>query len=819
MENSDFLEIFLNIVNNKYLIEKLLKRHNCGLLQIDTSKSLVSIFFYNKHHYFKTDSINYELQEFYKIMGKESATQFQSTIEQFKNNRKIANDEINIKLINSENTFQNFSVYLYEVNDVFLNGLFVESVNINPFSTEYMEYYHFIENALSLTNIFIWKWDFKSKKQIFSNNWYEFLGYHPNEIEFDFDVQRKMLHPDDLKRVENELNEFFSGKKEFYEVEFRIKRKDNTWQWFLSKGRITKVDKQNNPIELIGLHIDINDLKRLQNENESTYLNLINLINLADDIIYIKDAEGRWLLANEAGLKLFQLQDVDYFGKTDYDLSYFTNNIYKDAFKTCMITDEIAWKKGNISRSDEIIPLDEKGNEKIYDVIKKPIFNPDGTRKALIVMGRDVTQKRSVEQIERRLATQNRIIREFAVLLLNQKTIDNVLDILTRYLSEINSNITVITTKLFNNNILKISSVYPSNFLRTVFKHFPNAIENIAIKLSDDYVINTIDKFRHFGVVHNNLYDASLQKLPKYIAKSIQEIFGIKSIETIGIIFENECYGFISFLIQENDRIEDKDIVESMVYLAAQAINRLKTLKLLENAKKAYESSNLSKDKFFSVLAHDLEQPIRNLLQYSETLSDNFNTIPVSELRKLLNELKDNISYTNYLLENLFEWSKIEMNKIEFKPQSVSIYKFYLENERMIITGTTQKNQNFINLLNQDHFVEVDIYLISMVFRNLINNAIKFTPKKGKIEIESFDIGNFIRVDIRDNGVGIDKEGLSKLFRKDMKYSTLGTEGEEGTGLGLIVAQSYIQMHGGELHIDSEKDKGTIVFFTLPKQL
>jgi len=140
-----------------------------------------------------------------------------------------------------------------------------------------------------------------------------------------------------------------------------------------------------------------------------------------------------------------------------------------------------------------------------------------------------------------------------------------------------------------------------------------------------------------------------------------------------------------------------------------------------------------------------------------------------------------------------------------------------LENERLILTGSARKNLTFVNLLNQDHYVEVDNNLISMVFRNLINNSIKFTPRNGKIEIESYDIGDFIRVDIRDNGVGIDKDDLPKLFRKDIKFTTLGTEGEEGTGLGLLVAREYIQMHGGELHIDSEKNKGTIVFFTLPK--
>lgn len=819
MGKSDFFYKFAKFIENKDILEKLLLIHNCGILHIDTKEENVIINFHKKHHFFGASTISYKFNQFAELLDSADVEKFYYAINNFKENKQLYKEEINLKFLQENNESLSFSIYLHNNDDYVINGVFVENMNYNPFTGDMNEYNNFLELVLSSSKIFIWKWDFKNKKQVFSKEYYEFLGYDYNSFQLNFDTQRSLLHPEDIKLVEKKLNDYFSGKKDFYEIEFRIKKSDGEWQWILSKGKIAKVDKNNNPVELIGVHIDINEIKKLQQENEQTSLSFTNLIDLAEDIICVKDGEGRWLLANQADIKLFGLEGVDYFGKTDYELSYYTSKIYKDAFKTCLVTDEIAWKKGDISRSDERIPIDDKGNERIYDVIKKPVFNPDGSKRVLIVMGRDVTEKRNIEQIERRLATQNRIIREFAVLLLSQKTVDNVLDLLTKYLSEMNNNMIVITTKLSNNNILKINSIYPSTFIRMVMKHFPNVVDRIAIKLSDEYIINTLEKFKHFGVVHSNLYDASLQKLPKYIAKSIQELFGIKLIETIGIIFENQCYGFISFFIQDNDLIDDKDIIESMVYLAAQTINRLNTYELLENAKKAYEISNLSKDKFFSVLAHDLEQPIQNLLRFSETLSSNFNSIPVSDLKKLLSELRDNISYTNYILENLFEWSKIEMNKIEFMPKPTSIYKFYLANERLILDGTSHKNITFVNLLKEEHIVEVDVSLISMVFRNLINNAIKFTPKKGKIEIESYDIGNYIRIDIRDNGVGIDREDLPKLFRKDIKFSTLGTEGEEGTGLGLIVAQSYIQMHGGELHIDSEKDKGTIVFFTLPKHV
>lgn len=819
MKKSDFLDKFHHFLQDKDVLEKLLFHNNCGIIQIDLKSESVSLNFFNEHYFFNKKDVNYKLNDFFELLDTESVLTLSEIINNFEKENKITKDSFDIKILYKENPLIEFKVELVFSENAVINGVLIEKFPKNPFFANIYQYNEFIEKVLSSSKIFLWKWDYTTKKQIFSKGYYEFLGYDPNEIELDYDKQKELTHPNDLEIIEKKLNDYLAGKQDIYEIEFRIKRGDGSWQWLISKGKIVKVDENNLPTELIGVHIDINEIKRLQSEVETTKMNFSNLINLVDDIICVKDAEGRWMLANEADLKLFQLENVDYFGKTDFDLSFYTHPIYKEAFRTCMVTDEIAWKKGGISRSDEIIPIDDKGNAKIYDVIKKPIFYPDGSRRALVVMGRDVTEKRKIEKIERQLANQNRIIREYSVLLLNQKNIKSVLEILTKYLSELNNDVIVVTTSFLNNYLLKVASIYPFKFLRTAIKHFPDIVDRISINLNEEYISQSLDRFRKFGVVHTSLYDASLQKIPKYLAKSIQEVFKIKYVETIGIIFENDIYGYVSFLVQENDQIEDKDIIESMVNLAAQTINHLKTYQELEAAKKAYEMSNLSKDKFFSVLAQDLEEPIQNLLRFSNALSTSFSSLPVAELKKLLNELQENVNYTNYLLENLFEWSKIEMNKIQFMPQTTSIYKFYSENEKLILTGVARKNLTFINLLNPEHFVEVDISKISVVFRNLINNAIKFTPKNGKIEIESFDMGNYIRVDIRDNGVGIDRDDLPKLFRKDIKFTTLGTEGEEGSGLGLLVAREYVHMHGGELHIDSEKNKSTIVFFTLPKHL
>ncbi len=150
-------------------------------------------------------------------------------------------------------------------------------------------------------------------------------------------------------------------------------------------------------IEIIASTIDITERKIAEEKVKESEERLLTLINSTPDIICFKDGEGRWLTANEADLKLFRLENVDYYGKTDAELAEYTDPIYKESFLNCIKTDEAAWAKKELSIAEETIPLVE-GGEKIFEVIKVPLFNDDGTRKGLVVLGRDITKRKITEQ-------------------------------------------------------------------------------------------------------------------------------------------------------------------------------------------------------------------------------------------------------------------------------------------------------------------------------------------------------------------------------------------------------------------------------------
>jgi PAS domain S-box-containing protein len=191
-----------------------------------------------------------------------------------------------------------------------------------------------------------------------------------------------------------------------------------------SESSVNKLNQNNN-------EFNKSDFSKTIIENKEY---LLNLINLVEDIICIKDDKGSWLLASSSILKMFALENIDYVGKTDLELSELTDPIFKETFKTSQITDEDAWQKRTTLQNDELIPSID-GKVKIYNVMKQPTFNSDGTRKSLIVVGRDVTTERKVLELERFLHNQNRILKDIAIALLELDSADAIYDYITKVIA------------------------------------------------------------------------------------------------------------------------------------------------------------------------------------------------------------------------------------------------------------------------------------------------------------------------------------------------------------------------------------------------
>jgi len=230
------------------------------------------------------------------------------------------------------------------------------------------------------------------------------------------------------------------------------------------------------------------------------------------------------------------------------------------------------------------------------------------------------------------------------------------------------------------------------------------------------------------------------------------------------------------------------------------------------------EEINATKDKFFSIIAHDLRNPFNSLIGFSNLILENKNKYDLNKIISMV-EIINNNSQTGYkLLENLLEWSHIQTSTIEFNPTSTKLKLIVNEATNLLILAAKKKNITIINSVDIDIEIFVDYNMIYTVLRNIISNSIKYTKQSGLVKIEAFinEIDNNLKICITDNGIGIDENLQSKIFNIDNKITKLGTDNEKGSGLGLILCKEFVEKNGGKIWIESKINEGTKVFFSLP---
>jgi len=238
--------------------------------------------------------------------------------------------------------------------------------------------------------------------------------------------------------------------------------------------------------------------------------------------------------------------------------------------------------------------------------------------------------------------------------------------------------------------------------------------------------------------------------------------------------------------------------------------------KKLESQNQKLIENNRTKDKFISILAHDLKSPFTGITGIFNILTRKYDSYDEAKKKKLIYSINDSIQGINALLINLLEWSKIQRGHVIPSPIKVKINDLTGSAYQVLKLNLESKNIKFSNNISDKHFIWVDKNMIDAVFRNILSNAIKFTPNSGKIELYSERKDNFILIYIKDNGVGMNLDIQSKLFKLDQHLTTLGTENEKGTGLGLIITKEFIHLNRGSLGVDSIKDQGTTFVIKLP---
>ncbi|WP_169788138.1 sensor histidine kinase [Rufibacter tibetensis] len=258
--------------------------------------------------------------------------------------------------------------------------------------------------------------------------------------------------------------------------------------------------------------------------------------------------------------------------------------------------------------------------------------------------------------------------------------------------------------------------------------------------------------------------------------------------------------------------------------IEAQKTELEKSNQSLRQSSQRLAEANSAKDKLFAIVSHDLRGPLQSTVQLSKMMADSSLVLSEEKSRHLSQLLHKSLQNTSKLMENLLLWARSQTEQIPFQPVSVNLRLQVQESIDFLQGMASSKNITIQNQVAAHLFAWADKELLGTIFRNLFTNAIKFTKQEGAVAIEAHSLPApenetpFLQIKVRDNGVGISEKAINHLFDIGLKTSSLGTDNEAGSGLGLVLCKEFVEKHGGQMSVESEKGKGTCFSFTLPQQ-
>ncbi|MCE5348186.1 MAG: PAS domain S-box protein [Bacteroidales bacterium] len=293
-------------------------------------------------------------------------------------------------------------------------------------------------------------------------------------------------------------------------------------------------------------------------------------------------------------------------------------------------------------------------------------------------------------------------------------------------------------------------------------------------------------------------------------------------------IYDTDRKTVLSTIAQGNDITEridaeqkvkerTKDLELANLQLKQELTERFQAQQALRKSEIQLKELNATKDKFFNIVAHDLKNPFTSLLGSSELLSKNIDQLDNEKIQNLATILNDSAKSGYAILQNLLDWSRSQTGMLKFNPERINLRKLIDENILNQELFSTNKEIELYSEVKEDIFIFADKNMINTVLRNILSNALKFTYRYGKVVVSALIDSDDAIISVKDNGIGISKENIDKLFRIDTKYSMPGTNNEQGTGLGLKLSREFVEKHGGRIWVESIEFQGSEFTFSIPQ--
>ncbi len=372
--------------------------------------------------------------------------------------------------------------------------------------------------------------------------------------------------------------------------------------------------------------------------------------------------------------------------------------------------------------------------------------------------------------------------------------------------------------KITNQNMenLKYMNIFRPSPIATKLYDASGKLVDANPACLDLFGVKKQENFRNFNLFTDQnlplqaITDIQSGKSGKY--ESLFDFDLIKEKNSLETTKEGKCY----FEYCVNPIREENKLLTGYIVFVTKITDRKHAEILLEKQTKELKELNATKDKFLSIIAHDLRNPFGAIIGFADLMLKNFTEMDDETLHKGLTTIESAASQAYKLLENLLIWSRNQTGLYKFKPEVINLNNRITQVLKMAEGNATIKDIRLSSNISENYFVYSDKEMIDTVLRNLISNAIKYTRNGGKVKIMAKTNTNNVEITVSDNGVGIQPDKLTAIFEIDKRTNTNGTANEEGTGLGLIICKDFLARNGGQIWVESTPDKGSKFTFSLP---
>lgn len=633
------------------------------------------------------------------------------------------------------------------------------------------------------------------KYEFISSEIFDLTGYTANEInEIGFVNIIREVSEISSENFHSEETGFEISRANEYSARYLIVTKDNDEIWVHDKAtRFIKSDgKDLFSIGTLKRYTESDNLLekfKYSNENIETVFNLANLL------LIVLDEEQKIRLINQKTCNLFGLKKESILGQ---DFTRFVSGDIAGSLRD--IVEKTFREIVPPSQGNEISMLTTSGELKVIQWNSTVLRDERGKIVRLMSLGLDVTNKKREEKIQQ-------VIFKIIQLSNSESDIDELFRLIHSGISEL------MPAENF------YISLYDENKQLITFPYFIDKYDKEAPPM----------KFGR-GLTEYILRSGKAELITKkrddeLVAAGETEVIGTQSAIWLGIPLKIRDHTMGALVVQDYENEDtyserEKQILEVVAYPISRAIER----KMVEQERKELihklSKMNVSKDKLFSMISHDLRSPFNSLLGFSEILTSEFETLTHDEIKEYLNVIYEASKNLYGMTNNLLQYSRFQVGRFDFQPKEINLTSLLKKNLNLLKGNAIRKEISLTAELNANVIVFADEDMLNSTVQNIVSNSIKFTQRGGEVRLKSeiipfFDKASHVKITIEDNGTGINKADLEKIISQEILTSP-GTEREFGTGLGLLIVREFVEKNGGKIDIKSKVNQGTCFSFTLP---